>query len=64
MSTRPARTWVKIVMAVMGVCTPGGFFFLLALLTNTQVHLPIAVWGLLDVAGGVGGWFLARRTLA
>jgi hypothetical protein len=64
MTARSARTWVKIIMAAMGVCTPGGFFFLLALLTNTQVHLPISVWGLLDVAGGVGGWFLARRALA
>jgi hypothetical protein len=56
-----APGWLKGVMAFMGACTPGGFLFLFALLTESSVRFETPVWFLMAGAGGVGGYMLARR---
>ena len=45
----------------MGACTPGGLFFLFALLTDSNVHFDEFVWFLMAGAGGFGGWRLAGK---
>ncbi|RLB60125.1 MAG: hypothetical protein DRI90_14425 [Deltaproteobacteria bacterium] len=53
--------WLKWVLVFMGVCTPGGFLFLIALLTTSNIDLDGPVWFILAALGGVAGWFLAKR---
>lgn len=48
-------------LVFMGVCTPGGFLFLIALLTTSNIDLDGPVWFILAALGGVAGWFLAKR---
>jgi len=42
-------------------CAPGGFLFLVALLTGSNIHLETPVWLILAAAGGVGGYFASKR---
>ena len=58
MSKKPG--WVTAVMIGMGACTPGGLLFLIALLTNANIHLETPVWYALAAAGGFGGWRLSK----
>jgi hypothetical protein len=48
-------------MAFMGACTPGGFLFLMALLTDSNINLEQPVWFILAGIGGVAGWTLSKR---
>ncbi len=59
----PVRSpgWLKWVLVFMGACTPGGFLFLIALLTTSNIDLETAVWFILAAIGGIPGWFLAKR---
>ena len=54
--------WVKLVMIFMGLCTPGGFLFLLALITESNIRFDLPVWFILAALGGVGGWLVSRKT--
>ena len=58
---RVQKRTLLVLMTVMGACTPGGFLFLLALLTTTRINFDPAVWYLLAAGGGVGGYLLAKR---
>ena len=51
----------RALMAFMGACTPGGFMFLLALLTRSHVNLDPVAWYALAAGGGVAGYLLAKR---
>lgn len=56
-----ARRWLPPLMAFMGACTPGGFLFLIALLSNSRINIDEPVWYILAGLGGVGGWLLGKR---
>lgn len=53
-----APTWFRCITAAMGACTPGGFLFLLALVTDGNVNMPHAAWFAMAAVGGVAGFFL------
>jgi len=53
-------TWLAPLMAFMGACTPGGFLFLLAILTDSKVTLDNAVWIILAAVCGFVGWRLGK----
>jgi hypothetical protein len=52
---------LRALMAFMGACTPGGFLFLFALLTNSSMRFDPVVWYLMAAGGGIGGYMLAKR---
>jgi hypothetical protein len=45
----------------MGACTPGGFLFLLALLTGSSINFEKPVWFILAAVGAVVGWFVGKK---
>lgn len=47
-------------MAFMGACTPGGFLFLIALLTSSKIDLEEPVWYILAAICGFVGWRLGK----
>jgi len=54
-------SWSGPLLAFMGACTPGGFLFLIALLTDSAINLDEPVWYILAALGGAGGWWLSKR---
>lgn len=60
MSSTPS-SWPRWVMAFMGACTPGGFLFLVALLTEEHINMERPAWFILAAVGGAAGWFLGKR---
>jgi hypothetical protein len=48
-------------MTFMGACTPGGFLFLLALISDSNVTFDKGVWFLLALAGAFGGYQVGKR---
>jgi hypothetical protein len=64
LGARVAPGWFKAVAVFMGACTPGGFLFLMALLTNGNVHFDTPVWFMFAAAGGVAAWFLTKRAFS
>jgi hypothetical protein len=58
----PARppSWLAPLMTFMGACTPGGFLFLIALLTGSKINLDEPVWYILAVICGFAGWRLGK----
>lgn len=53
-------TWLAPLMAFMGACTPGGFLFLVALLTNSKIDLDEPLWYILAAICGFTGWRLGK----
>lgn len=52
--------WLAPVMVFTGACTPGGFLFLVALLTDSSINLDEPVWFILAAICGYIGWRLAK----
>jgi len=52
--------WITALLIVMGACTPGGFLFLLALISESNIHFETPISLLLAGAGGFGGWRLSK----
>jgi hypothetical protein len=52
--------WITGLLIVMGACTPGGFLFLFALLSSSNIHFETPIWLVLAAAGGFGGWRLSK----
>lgn len=53
--------WLKWLMAFTFACTPGGFMFLIALVTESNINMPLFAWFLFAALAGVGGFFMGRR---
>lgn len=53
-------TWARVALVFMGACTPGGFLFLIALLTTSNIDMPPSAWFGLALVGAVIGFLLPR----
>ena len=53
--------WLVPLLAFSCACTPGGFLFLIALTTGTNINLNTVVWFILAAVGGAAGWGLGKR---
>jgi hypothetical protein len=58
---RPLPTPLRVLIVGMGVCSPGGLLFLLALLSSSNVNLDKPIWYVLALLGGAGAFVLQRR---
>lgn len=52
--------WLPPLLAFTSACTPGGFLFLIALLTDSSINLDEPLWYILAAASGFAGWRLAK----
>ena len=51
----------RILIVGMGVCSPGGLLFLLALVFSSNVNLDKPIWFILALLGGAGAFVLQKR---
>jgi hypothetical protein len=58
---RRLPTPLRVLLVAMGVCSPGGLLFLLALVFNSNVNLDKMIWYILATIGGAGAFYLQRR---
>jgi len=53
--------WLRPLLIFSCACAPGGFLFLIALATESNINLDKPVWFILAALGGVGGYFASKR---